>query len=327
MIRKEILNASPEQMENVSGIVTEIERYAIHDGPGIRTLLFLKGCPLRCKWCCNPETQQGYVEMIFFEEKCIKCDRCLNACPYGAIAYSDEKMVVNKSVCKKNCFGRTQHFPCTINCYTKARRVAGELITVSQAFMEISRDISFYEATGGGVTLSGGEPMMQAEFAYALLRTCKENWINTAMETSASGSLKDYKEILPYLDVLFVDLKSTNPTLYAQWTQYNGNDALAVIHELSEMAEKYTTQMYIRIPVIPGFNDTQQDIREIGCFIKEKCRGFKGIELLPYHKLGRGKYKSLGLHYELNKIEPPSEERMDEYSKILLNMGISIYKF
>ncbi len=327
MIREKILKALPKQLEGVSGTVTEIERYAIHDGPGIRTLLFLKGCPLRCKWCCNPETQQGYAEMVFLEEKCIECGRCLNACPYGAIAHSNEKMTVNKSVCKKNCFGKTQHFPCTVNCYTKARQVAGELMTVSQAFMEISRDTSFYEATGGGVTVSGGEPMMQPEFVYALLRTCKENWINTAMETSASGSLKDYEEILPYLDVLFVDLKTAKPLLYKEWTKYDGNEALAVIHKLSEIAGKYATEMYIRVPVIPGFNDTQQDIRKIGCFIKEKCRGFKGIELLPYHKLGRGKYKSLGLNYELNNIEPPSEECMDKYYEILLNMGINVCKF
>jgi pyruvate formate lyase activating enzyme len=326
MVKKSIINATAQDLKKVSGIVTEIERYAIHDGPGIRTVVFLKGCPLRCDWCCNPETQCAYIEMAFFEDKCIGCGRCLKSCPYNAISISGGKMSVNRLLCRENCFGKTEHFPCTFQCYPQARRAIGERLTIQQVYEEISRDLAFYEATGGGVTVSGGEPMFQPEFVYALLRYCKENWIDTALETSGSGSWEDYRDIVPYLDVLFVDLKHLDPGKHLTWTGYDNSRILANIQRLSNLPQA-NYKMYIRIPVIPGFNDSEQDIQAIGSFLKEKCPGIEGVELLPYHKLGRGKYKSLDREYALTGLEPPTSGQMDKLNEILLRLGVQTYQF
>lgn len=328
MIKAELLNASYKELENIKGKITEIERYAIHDGPGIRSVIFLKGCPLRCSWCCNPETQQSYIEMAFFEDKCINCGRCIKNCKFIAITLAPNgEMIVDRSICEKNCFGKNEQLPCTLQCYTEARKAIGESITVSDVYKEVIRDLSFYEETGGGITISGGEPMFQANFVYSILRYCKENWIDTALETCGAGLLEDYTLIASYLDVIFVDLKNLNGKKHKEWTSKDNTEILANIQGLSKLALEYGFKMYIRIPVIPGFNDSKQSILDIGNFIKDKCKGVQGIELLPYHKLGRGKYKSIGKQYTLNHIEPPTNEQMDKYNDMLLKLGIEVRQF
>ncbi|PLR77405.1 glycyl-radical enzyme activating protein [Bacillus sp. V3-13] len=327
MIKGDLLNASSKDLENVKGTLTEIERYAIHDGPGIRSVIFLKGCPLRCAWCCNPETQQSYIEMAFFEDKCIGCRRCVSNCTFNAITVVDREMIVDRSICRKNCFGKTEKFPCTLECYSGARKAIGESMTVLDAYKEVIRDISFYEESGGGVTISGGEPMFQADFVYSMLRYCKDHWIDTAMETCGAGKLEDYKLVAPYLDVLFIDLKNLDGDKYKEWTTHDNTQVLVNIQKLSELSQIYGFKIYIRTPVIPGFNDSEQNILDIGNFIKDKCKGVQGIELLPYHKLGRGKYKSIGREYKLKDLEPPTNEYMDKLNNILLDLGISVFQF
>lgn len=327
MIRKEILNASLKELESVTGTVTEIERYAIHDGPGIRSVVFLKGCPLRCRWCCNPETQQGYIETAFFEDKCINCGRCIKLCPHEAINPVNEEMLLDRAKCRKHCFGKMNEFPCTMKCHPQARRSVGESMSVLQVYREVSRDIQFYESSGGGLTISGGEPMYQPEFVYSLLRYSKEKWIDTAMETCGAGSVDDYKEIASSLDVLFVDIKSLDRKKFIEWTGLDNTKILANIKELARLAREQAFRLFFRVPVIPGFNDSAQDIRDIGHFVIENCDGIEGMELLPYHKLGRGKYKSVGLEYGLPELEPPDEEHMERLVGILLEMGIRLYQF
>ncbi len=327
MITNELLSVSTKELEKEKGILTEIERYAIHDGPGIRSVIFLKGCPLRCEWCSNPETQQKYIEMAYFEDKCISCHRCVENCPYNAITVVNGDMILDRTLCVENCFGKTEQFPCTVQCYPQARIAIGESMTVIEVYKEILRDASFYEESGGGITISGGEPMFQANFVYSILRYCKENWIDTAIETSGAGSYEDYKLIAPYLDVLFIDLKHIDGDKYKEWTKHDNTNVLANIQKLSKLAEEYEIKMYIRTPVIPGFNDSNENINNIGNFVKEKCKGVQGIELLPYHKLGRGKYVSIGKEYKLRDLEAPSDERMDELNNILLDLGVNVYQF
>lgn len=328
LIKEALLNSSTKELENVQATLTEIERYAIHDGPGIRSVIFLKGCPLRCVWCCNPETQEKYIEMAYFEDKCKFCYKCVEACPYDAISIDqDGKMTADRSICKENCYGKTENFACAVPCYQGARKAIGESMTVSEVFKEVIRDVSFYEESGGGITISGGEPMNQAHFVYSMLRYSKEHWLDTAMETCGAGLKEDYELVAPYLDVLFIDLKNLDLSKHKVWTTQENTRILANIQRLSELALEYSFKMYIRTPVIPGFNDSKEHIAQIGEFIKEKCAGVQGIELLPYHKLGRGKYKTVGKQYTLNHIEPPSNEYMDELHNILLDLGVQVYQF
>lgn len=327
MMRQEVLNYSLERLGKISGIITEIERYGIHDGPGIRTVVFLKGCPLRCSWCCNPETQVKYIETAYFDDRCIGCGRCSKDCPYSAITIQGEGMFTDYTVCREHCYGEKEQFPCTRHCYTGARKTIGEPMTVQQLYEKLSRDISFYENTGGGITVSGGEPILQPEYLYAVLRYCKENWVDTALETCGIGNIEDYECIAPYLDTLFVDVKSMDTGRHKRWTGCGNTGILTSVQHLSRMASEFDFEMYVRVPVIPGFNDTAEDILEIGRFVRDKCPGARGVELLPYHKLGRGKYKSLGREYMIHSLEPPKEEKMDELRAVLLGLGLKLYKF
>lgn len=327
MISKDLINATLKELESVSGFITEVERYGIHDGPGIRSVVFLKGCPLRCAWCCNPETQQRYVEMAFFHDKCINCGKCVLDCKYNAITVVDEEMVVDRSICENNCYGKTEKFPCTLRCYSGARKAIGESRTVLEVYKEVIRDLPFYERTNGGVTISGGEALFQPNFVYSLLRYCKENWINTAIETCGSGSTEDYTLIAPFLDVVFVDLKNLDVEKHKSWTTHDNTLILKNIKHLSELALIHGFKMYVRVPVIPGFNDSKQHILDIGNLIKDECKGVTGIELLAYHKLGRGKYKSIGREYALKDLDPPSEEYMEGLNNLLLQLGLSVYQF
>jgi pyruvate formate lyase activating enzyme len=327
-IDKRLLEASTQELESITGTLTEIERYAIHDGPGIRSVIFLKGCPLRCAWCCNPETQEKYIEMAYFEDKCKYCYKCVTACPYNAITVDNNgKMHVDRSICQQHCFGKKEKFPCAEVCVTGARKALGETQTVREVYHEIIRDVAFYDESGGGITISGGEPLNQANFVYSMLRYCKEHWLDTAIETSGAGLIDDYELIAPYLDVVFVDLKNLDAKKYKEWTRHENAQVLANIQSLSKLALQHGFKMYVRTPVIPGFNDSEQHIHDVGVFIKEKCPGVQGIELLPYHKLGRGKYRTIGREYSLNNIEPPSNEYMDRLHDILLTLGVQVYQF
>ena len=193
MIRKELLNAGIEELEEQAGIVANIERYAINDGNGVRTTVFLKGCQLRCRWCSNPETQAFFPEMSFFPDKCIACRKCQKLCPVQAL---DEQLVADRKLCR-DCYKRDQAFACTKQCYTKCRKITGEHMSARQVYEEVRRDVQFYEASGGGVTLSGGEPMAQPDFAYAMLRIFTERWIDTAIETCGFAEKEDYIQTVP----------------------------------------------------------------------------------------------------------------------------------
>ena len=214
MIRKELLNAGIEELEEQAGIVANIERYAINDGNGVRTTVFLKGCQLRCRWCSNPETQAFFPEMSFFPDKCIACRNCQKLCPVQAL---DEQLVADRKLCR-DCYKRDQAFACTKQCYTKCRKITGEHMSARQVYEEVRRDVQFYEASGGGVTLSGGEPMAQPDFAYAMLRIFTERWIDTAIETCGFAEKEDYIQTVPYLNTIFMDIKQMDPQKHKEWT-------------------------------------------------------------------------------------------------------------
>lgn len=323
MIRDELINCDMDELLAQEGVVANIERYAINDGKGVRTTVFTKGCFLRCKWCSNPETQNFFSEMSFFQDKCIGCGNCIKRCPYGAI---NDKLEADRNICK-DCYTKEHSFACTELCYANCRKVTGEKMTVKQVYDIVKRDVPFYQASGGGVTLSGGEPMAQPEFTYAFARVLTEKWISTGIETCGFADKEDYEKIIPYIETVFMDIKHMDDAKHYTWTGQKNKKILENIKCVDELTGHYGNKLYIRVPIIPGFNDERKEIEDIAHFVSSECKNVTGMELLPYHKLGRGKYYSLGREYALEELKSPSEEHMMELNEILAKFNIQIYKF
>ena len=261
--------------------------------------------------------------MVFFEDECINCGECVKLCQYGAL---DNGLIAERSICN-NCHKREDAFACTLKCYPESRKIDSEYMTVKDVTDVVKRDMDFYQRSGGGVTISGGEPFAQPDFLYALLITLQKNQIHTAIETCGQGLQKDYERIAPHLDFVFMDLKSANNDKHEEWTGAKNETILNNIVRMDKLAKELEFDLLIRTPVIPGFNDTVEDIKAIGKFVSENCENYNGMELLPYHRLGRGKYKSLGREYELADLEVPSDGHMKELNKVLFDMGIDLYEF
>lgn len=323
MIQEALLKSNIDTLMEQQGIIANIERYAINDGNGVRTTVFTKGCYMKCRWCCNPETQLFPPEISFFSDKCIACKKCIESCQYGAI---DENLNVDHEICEK-CYSKKHAFACAKTCYVGCRKVTGNRMTVRQVYDIVKRDVPFYEASGGGVTLSGGEPMAQPEFTYALLRVLTERWIHTGIETCGYAEKEDYKKILPYLDIIFMDIKHMDSKKHLEWTGRENEKILENIRLVNNAVGQYGNKLFIRVPVIPGFNEDSETIEKIAKFVSQNCKNVTGMELLPYHKLGRGKYYSLGREYLLEEVVPPSAEHMHMLNKVLAQYGIPIYKF
>ena len=288
---------------NQTGTVFNIQKYAVHDGPGIRTLVFLKGCPLRCAWCSNPESQSPMPELGFNPDKCLtleKCIRCVEVCTCGAlIPGADGRLQVDRNVCS-NCLH------CATVCPTGALTVYGQSRRVGQVLDRVEEDGVFYSRSGGGLTLSGGEPFFQGAFATALLREAKRRRIGTAVETCGYCDQETLEQALPYVDQLLFDIKSVNPESHRSAT---GKSCRRILENLRFARERFPAlPIRVRTPVIPGFNDTEDEITGI----VEQIRGMKNIEyeLLPYHRLGTPKYGYLGRTYPMEGAEPLSDERL-----------------
>lgn len=311
------------ELLNQKGLIANIERYAINDGNGVRTTVFVKGCYLRCRWCCNPETQEFYPQMSFFSDKCIACFNCKKLCPYHAI---NDELIADRSICR-NCYKKEDAFACTKKCYVGCRKVTGQEMTVKEVIDVVERDSPFYESSGGGVTISGGEPLAQPDFTYALLKSLHERWIDTCIETCGFAEQYAYERILPYIDTIFMDIKNIDSGKHKEWTGQNNTKILDNARYLSAMGQKFGFRLFFRIPIIPGFNDKREDVEKTADFVKENCDYFTGMELLPYHQLGRGKYYSLGRKYELENMDSPSDEHIDMLNHVLADHDIPIYKF
>lgn len=279
-------------MENGQGIIFNIQKYSVHDGPGIRTILFLKGCPLRCQWCSNPESQMLRSELGYSVGKCLRCGRCAQACPTGAVGlYSvDEGMRVNREQCRA-----CESMPCVGVCPAGAMVRYGDVMSVSDAMDAVERDAVFYARSGGGLTLSGGEPFMQGDFALALLREAKKRYIHRAVETCGAAEEGLFLEGCGLLNYLLFDVKHMDSAVHKAGTGV-GNEGL--LRNLRQVRTQYPRlHIHIRTPLIPGFNDNENAVREMARFAREL--GAQDYELLPYHRMGSQKYHYLGRQYAL----------------------------
>mgnify|MGYP004510800613 FL=1 len=246
---------------NTKGRIFDIQRYSIHDGNGIRTIVFLKGCVLRCRWCCNPESQEYDIQTMMVQGK---------------------------------------------------PKVIGRDVTVAEVMKTVEKDRQYYWRTGGGLTLSGGESLCQPEFATALLQTAQESGISTAMESMGCAKWETIEKLLPYLDQYLLDIKHMNPRKHKEFT---GRSNELMIENAMKIAKSGMTELSIRVPVIPGFNDTEEEIRQIAAYTAT-LPNVKRMHLLPYHRLGQDKYTGLNREYLMGDVKPPTNEHMEKLLKV-----------
>ncbi len=295
-------------MAEKNGMIFKIERFRLEDGPGIRTTVFIKGCPLRCLWCSNPESQAQYPEVVYNESLCIPgCQECIKACPENGIIRTGERIVLNRSVCKK-CH------PCAEVCDAGALRKVGDLTTVGDLYREIERDIPFYQETQGGMTVSGGEPLTNPEFTRDLLKACREKEIHTALDTTGYGEMD---EVLRYTDLVLFDIKQMDSRLHKKYTGVGNEIILENVKKISDR----NIPMIIRVPVIPGMNDSGDDVRQLIEFLKNV--NFMHVDLLPYHGLGAEKYAQLGREYPLEGLETPNKTDLEAMKQLYDDSGIA----
>ena len=302
---------------NLKGTILRIERTSIHDGTGLRTVVFMKGCPLRCIWCSTPESHNIKIEKGYLSNKCSGCGICINSCPEEALSFSlNNRIVIDKDRCKMNllCYER-----CPNNAYKKY----GKIMTVSELINEISKDEIFYFHSEGGVTFSGGEPLLQSEFLSKVMEQCKRLGIHVAMETCLFAPFKNISKILPYLDDLYVDIKHMDSNKHKKYTGVDNSMILENILKIDDT--DYPIDIYIRIPLIPTINDSKENLLSTINFCRN-IKKLKEIEILPYHRLGIETYKNLGLEYKLSDIKVPTTTVIQEIGDFMTanSQGIRI---
>lgn len=298
--------------EDLKGVVFNIQRYSIHDGPGIRTTIFLKGCPLSCLWCQNPESQSLKPEIFYNAEKCIGCGRCIAVCPEKAVTMHDGKAVTDRRIC-------TGCGTCTEECPEDARELAGKYMTAREVFNEAVKDDIFYKRSGGGITLSGGDPFAQSDFSTAILKLCREAKIHTAIETCGYASWKILEKMLIYVDLLLYDLKHMDSGKHKELTGVPNDIILDNVKKIWHILH---IPLFIRIPVIPGYNDSLQNIEASADFIAKELDPSVQINILPYHRLGESKIVQLERPEIKLAASPPDENYMLYLKEIMEARGL-----
>jgi pyruvate formate lyase activating enzyme len=283
----------------MEGVITHIQRFSIHDGPGIRTTVFLKGCNLRCFWCHNPETLNPKPELQLFLERCIGCGACVERCPQGAHVREDGQRRFYRERCR-GCGA------CAETCYAQALVLVGQTKTAEEVMAEVLRDRPFYTTSQGGVTLSGGEPLLQLDFARAILQRCHEEGIHTAIETAAHLPWERIAGVLPFTDLVMVDLKLLDSARHRACTGVPNERILENIRLLGRQPQP----LIVRTPIVPGVNDTPEEVAAMAGFLA-RLPNLVAYELLPFHPLAAGKYHSLELSYRAEGLKSPPKEQME----------------
>mgnify|MGYP004704603425 FL=1 len=295
--------------ENTAQIFN-IQHFSTEDGPGIRTTVFFQGCPLSCIWCANPESQKEYRQLAHRSSLCIKCGTCIQNCSEKALYAEAGKICIDRKKCIR-CG------TCTEVCPSHAMFFYGEEKSLNSVFEEVIRDERYYQNSGGGITCSGGECMLQPQFVGGLLKMCKERGIHTAVDTCGYFSTENLKLVLPYTDLMLFDLKHMDPQKHRAYTSQENSLILKNLKEIVQSG----IQIFIRIPIIPGYNDSKENLIETAKYVKQLDSSLP-VDLLPYHRFGEGKYKMLDIPYKLHSVQAPTEKEMEEYQGIFTQMGL-----
>jgi pyruvate formate lyase activating enzyme len=288
-------------MSDCSGLVFDVKHYAVHDGPGLRTTVFLKGCPLRCEWCHSPESQSPAQEIMVDGDRCIGCGACVANCPRGAIS---EPGLIDRAACDGCGL-------CAEGCYADALELIGRRMTVAEVLAEVERDRLLIEVSGGGVTLSGGEPASQPEFASALLRGLKDHGYHTALDTSGQCNWGTLRGLLDDVDLVLYDVKHMDPAMHLKYTGASNELIVGNLERTLALGKR----VWIRVPLIPGVNDDDAHLRRMGEYLG--TLGAESVQVLPYHVLGVPKYEGLGRVYGLGGLAPHGGGRLREVRDLL----------
>jgi len=297
-----------------SAVIFNIQRFSVHDGPGIRTIIFLKGCPLKCLWCSNPEGQEIKKDLIYIEENCIHCYKCINACKNGALTIQNEKIKWCNNLCN---FCKE----CTKKCPSNAIKIYGETVNVEYIMNEIKKDYLFYKNSGGGVTFSGGEPLMWPDFISEISKKCKKEKINVALETSGSVPWKNFERVLENINIVLFDVKHMDPVKHKKIC---GDSNTLILKNLKKIIEIKNLEIIIRFPIIPGLNDSKKNVLSTAKFISTLNGKINRVDLLPYFKYHINKYEKLGKNYSLTEIDVPNEDKLNNIKKLMQRYKLNI---
>lgn len=293
---------------NDEGLVFNIQKFSIHDGPGIRTTVFMKGCSLQCKWCSNPESIKPYPEIMAFDIRCIGCGKCMQTCPVGAISFSEKGREIDWAKC-------TLCLECARVCPAKAIECIGTYVTVDDVLKKVEEDSIFYQNSGGGMTVSGGEALLQWEFIRELFKRCKDRGIHTALDTTGNIPWRKIEKVLQYVDLVLYDCKHMDTRKHKKGTGV-GNELIL------ENAEKVASRVrtWLRIPLIPDYNDSEWNIRELAEFASRI--NVEKVSILPYNELGGSKYPKLGQAYQMEETTAPDDESLKKAKETIESRGL-----
>ena len=301
-----------QSCKDTGGLVFDIKRYAIHDGPGIRTTVFFKGCPLQCQWCHNPESWKREPEHGLRVGRCIRCGACIEVCTAEAISLVDDQPVTDPDKC--NLCGE-----CVDACVAGARQIIGQEMTVSEVMTEVEKDVIFYDQSGGGVTFSGGEPLMQAEFLLALLNQCRTQQIHTAVDTSCYAEPEIVEAVGEKTGLFLCDIKHMDSGAHERFTGVGNSLILENIKRLSKSGR----EIVIRIPIVCGFNDDEANIEATGKFIAS-LSSVSRVDILPYNRGGTEKSARLVSNMDLMQADTPDKQQIDSIEHILNDCGLEV---
>jgi pyruvate formate lyase activating enzyme len=300
------------QEETKLGYIFDIQRFSINDGPGIRTTVFFKGCPLRCIWCDNPESQEQLPQLLYFESLCTRCYRCVEVCPSGATKISsDGSIEIDRGLCQACGL-------CVEACLSEARVISGRTMTVDEVVEVVRKDELFYRNSDGGVTASGGEPTYQPDFLKQLLRQCQRYGIHTTLDTCGHVSWEVMAEILDYVDLVYYDLKHMDTERHRELTGVGNELILDNAGRISQGGKP----IVIRIPLVPGCNDSEENIRAMAEFVT-RIKVVR-VDIVPFHQLGSKKYERLGMTYRLGEAKPYQEDEIQAFKGTLESYGLEV---